>query len=124
MLNLHAPFRRAEERDLGLSAGSAKVVPGRTVLAEEAGRVVALLDGEEDGEAWRVTALFVAESRLDELGRRILAVADALAADDGLVNVTLDPASLGDAWRVLLDQEGFRPTGEGGWLARPVVPQG
>jgi hypothetical protein len=124
MLNLHAPFRLAVAGDLGRPGIPAGIEPGQGVVADESGRIVGALAGGISGETWRVTALAVAPERLDDLGRRILAVADALAADEGLAAVTLDASGLGEAWQPLLDQEGFRPAGQGGWLSRPVVPQG
>jgi hypothetical protein len=100
------------------------VRPGRGVLAEEDGDLVGVLDGAEAGEAWHVTRLVVSGHRLKELGPRVLAVADALASEDGLVVVALDGSGYDEAWQALFAQEGFRPTGQGAWLSRPVVPQG
>ncbi|MDB5558830.1 MAG: hypothetical protein JWQ36_1764 [Enterovirga sp.] len=129
MLNLHPPFRRARPEDmdtlralLGERSGPA---PAEAVVAEENGRVVAALDGRPDGETWRVDAVAVLHERVGELGPRVLRLADALAAEDGLAAVVLDPASLDPELRALLEEEGFRPAPEGrGLMARPVVPQG
>ena len=129
MLNLHPPFRRAnpDDRDtigalLGQRDGSH---PAECVVAEEGGTLFAVLDGRPEGATWRIDALAVARERAADLGPRVLAVADALAADDGLESVTLDPASLDPEMRRILDGEGFRPAEDGsGLMVRPVVPQG
>ncbi|NNM72107.1 hypothetical protein [Enterovirga aerilata] len=129
MLNLHPPFRRARPGDtdmiralLGERSGAA---PGEAVVAEEDGEVTAVLDGRPDGGAWRVEALAVFHERVAELGPRVLRIADALAAEDGLGSVVLDPASLDPQMRALLEEEGFRPAdGGAGLMERPVVPQG
>ncbi|MDB5512769.1 MAG: hypothetical protein JWR08_2252 [Enterovirga sp.] len=127
MLNLHPPFRRATEGDLdtvrALLGERAGPDPAEAVVAEEGGTVAAVLDGRPSGETWRVDALAVANERVADLGPRILAVADALAADDGLASVTIDPRALDPALRAMLDAEGFRPGGNG-LMVRPVVPQG
>lgn len=127
MVNLHAPFRRArsDDRDLvgALLGERSGAQPVDCVLAEEGGAVIAVLDGRPNGETWRVDALAVAHERVAELGPRILAIADALAADEGLFSVTLDPSALDPDLRAILDQEGFR-VGEGGLLVRPVIAQG
>ena len=134
MLNLHAPFRRAASGDetgiakLAGGAGAASIE--HTVVADETGRITAVLSGAPEGETWRIAALEIAPERLRELGPRILAVADALAADEGLASVTLDASGFAQDMLQVLDQEGFRPTadgaGQGGsrTLVRPVVPQG
>jgi hypothetical protein len=134
MLNLHAPFRRAASGDesgiakLAGESGAASLE--NTVVADETGRITAVLTGEPEGETWRITALGVAPERRDELAPRILAVADALAADEGILSVTLDARGFGQEMLAILDQEGFRPVqdgaGQGGsrTLVRPVVPQG
>jgi hypothetical protein len=129
MLNLHPPFRRARPEDtdtiqalLGERTGPA---PGEAVVAEEDGEVVAVLDGRPDGQAWRIDAAAVFHERVGELGPRVLRLADALAAEDGLFSVVLDPAALDPEMRALLDEEGFRPAEGGrGLMERPVVPQG
>ncbi len=55
----------------------------------------------------------------------MLAVADALAADEGLASVTVDPGALDPAVRAILDAEGFRSAEDGsGLMTRPFVPQG
>lgn len=127
MLNLHPPFRRATEADLdtvrALIGERSGPAPADAVVAEEDGAIVAVLDGRPDGEALRVDALAVASGRVADLGPRILAVADALAADDGLFSVLLDPNALDPELRALLDQEGFRLDADG-LMTRPVVPQG
>ena len=103
---------------------SARTYAPRVFTSLRAG-ALAVLDGRPDGETWRIDALAVARERVGELGPRVLAVADALAADDGLASVTLDPAALDPALRAVLDQEGFRPAeGGNGMMVRPVVPQG
>ena len=126
MLNLHAPFRLAEPRDAqGVTelAGRARSSEG-AVVAEEGGRVVAALAGEPAGETWRLDLIAVPPDRLEELGPRLLAIADALAFDEGLTAVTVDPGALGPELAALLDREGFRPGDDGAALTRPVVPQG
>jgi hypothetical protein len=131
MLNLHAPFRWATPEDragwTSLLGGSAPGSLEGAVLVEEAGRITAVLSGEPDGETWRIRAVAVAANRMEELAPRILAVADALAADEGLLSVSVDAGPFGPDMLAMLDREGFRPsTGQGGsrWLVRPVVPQG
>lgn len=128
MLNLHSPFRLATPDD---GSALADLLPGptpsaigpNTVVAEECGRVVAALSGHPDGETWRIDLLAVAPERRTDLTPRLLAVADALASDEGLASVVFDDP--GDAiLSALLDQEGFRPTGQGCRLARQVIPQG
>jgi hypothetical protein len=132
MLNLHAPFRRASPEDAEaitrLSPAGAAPSGNEAVVAEEDGRITAFLSGRPDGEAWRIERLVVAPERAAELGRRILAVADALAAEEAAASVTLDPSALAPELRAILDEEGFRPgdaaPGSRSILARPVVPQG
>ena len=129
MLNLHPPFRRATAEDtdtiralLGERSGPA---PAEAVVAEEDGEIVAVLDGRPDGETWRVDALAVFHERVGELGPRVLRLADALAAEDGLFSVQLDPKTLDPELRAILEEEGFRPAERaGGLMERPVVPQG
>jgi len=132
MLNLHAPFRRATSGDgPGITelAGPGRA-PEDTVVGDEGGRVTAVLSGGPDGGTWRISAVAVLAERLTELAPRILAVADALAAEEGLTSVTLEAGGLGPEMLAILDQEGFRPVqvgaGQGGSsrLVRPVVPQG
>lgn len=106
---------------LGERSGPA---PGEAVVADEDGQVTALLDGRPDGEAWRVDAVAVLHERVGDLGPRVLRLADALAAEDGLFVVVLDPKALDPEVRALLDEEGFRPAeGRAGLMERPVVPQ-
>lgn len=126
MLNLHPPFRRARDEDgetiralLGERTGLA---PAEAVVAEEDGQVTAVIDGRPDGESWRVDALAVLNERAGELGPRILRLADALAAEDGLFRVVLDPAALDPEIRTLLEEEGFRPA-ESGLMERSVIAQ-
>jgi hypothetical protein len=129
MLNLHPPFRRARPEDadsiqalLGERSGPA---PAEAVVAEEDGQITAVIDGRPDGEAWRVEALAVLHERVGELGPRVLRLADALAAEEGLFSVILDPKALDPEMRGMLDEEGFRPASGGqGLMERPVVPQG
>jgi hypothetical protein len=132
MLNLHAPFRRAasgDEARIAKLTGSGTASLESTVVADEASGITAVLSGRPEGETWRIATLAVAPDRRDQLAPRILAIADALAADDGILSVTLDPAGLGNEMLAILDQEGFRQAdaaGQGGSrpLVRPVVPQG
>ena len=114
MLNLHPPFRRLT------ADGEDRVA----VEAEEDGRVTAALSGRPAGEVWRIERLHFEAARLDDLGPRILAVADALAAEEGLATVVLDPAGLDVSMLALLDREGFRPAAGSGLLSRPVIPSG
>lgn len=128
MLNLHAPFRLASPDDgssvAALTIGAEPAVIGpNTVVAEEGGRVVAALSGHADAETWRIDLLVVAAERRADLTPRFLAVADALASDEGLASVTFYDAA-DEVLRALLDQEGFRPAGQGGRIARQVIPQG
>ena len=128
MLNLHAPFRLAAPDD---GSALADLLPGtmpsaigpNTVVAGEGGRLVAALSGHPDGETWRIDLLAVTPERRADLMPRLLAVADALASDEGLASVVFDDPG-DEVLRALLDQEGFRPTGQGGRLARDVIPQG
>lgn len=128
MLNLHAPFRLATPDDGSaladlLPGATLAVIGPNTIVAEEGGRVVAAISGHPEGETWRVDLLTVAPERRAELTPRLLAIADALASDEGLASVTFDDAG-DEVLRALLDQEGFRHAGQGGRLAREVVPQG
>ena len=128
MLNLHPPFRLASPDDGSalsvLTVGAEPAVIGpNTVVAEEGGRVVAALSGHAEGETWRIDLLSVTPERHADLTPRLLAVADALAADEGLVSVVFDDAG-DEIVRALLDREGFRPAGQGGRLVREVIPQG
>ena len=128
MLNLHAPFRLATPEDgsavADLLPGAERAVIGpNTVVAEESERVIAAISGHAEGATWSIDLLAVTPSRRADLTPRLLAVADALAADEGLASVIIDDA--GDVVvRALLDQEGFRPAGQGGRLVRDVIPQG
>lgn len=129
MVNLHAPFRRAVGDD---ATAIARLLPPPgtvavedAVVAEEDGAVTAALAGHPERDAWRLSALAVAPERLEELGPRLLAISDALAADEGLTAIILDPTALADDLRAMLDSEGFRPAEGGSALwSRPVVPQG
>jgi len=129
MLNLHPPFRRATPEDmdtiqalLGERSGPA---PAEAVVADGDGVVVAVLDGRPDGEAWRIDVIAVFHERVGELGPRVLRLADALAAEDGLFSVLLDPAALDPELRALLAEEGFRPAeGRAGLMERAVIAQG
>lgn len=128
MLNLHPPFRLASPDDGSalsvLTVGAEPAVIGpNTVVADEGGRVVAAMSGHPDGETWRIDLLAVAPERRADLTPRLLAVADALASDEGLASVVIDDAG-DEVVRALLDQDGFRPNGQGGRLAREVIPQG
>ncbi len=129
MLNLHPPFRRAKPEDVdtiqALLGERSDASPAECVVAEEDGVIVAVLDGRPDGEAWRVDALAVFHERVAELGPRVLRLADALAAEDGLFSVLLDPTALDPELRALLAEEGFSPAeGSAGLMERPVIPQG
>jgi hypothetical protein len=131
MLNLHAPFRWAVPDDFtrahDWAAGLVPVADGPAVVAEEDGQITAILTGAIQGETLRVTALATAPRSQEELIPRILAVADAIAADEGLAAVVLDPSPFGAEMLAILDQKGFRPADEKGQpqlLSRPVVPQG
>lgn len=127
MLNLHPPFRWATEADRdAITALAGKSAPGaEAVVAEEGGRILAVLSGRPSGESWRVEALAVADGHAAELGPRLLRLADALAAEDELGAVALKPDILAQDLRVLLEEEGFRSAeGDPGLMVRPVVPQG
>lgn len=134
MLNLHPPFRRAtsgdETRIAKLAGTATAALIEDTVVADETGRITAVLAGAPHGETWGITALAVDPQRLRELAPRILAIADALAADEGLASVTLEFSDFSQEMLAIVDQEGFRPVeggaGQGGprTLVRPVVPQG
>jgi N-acetylglutamate synthase-like GNAT family acetyltransferase len=145
VLNLHPPFRRAtpdDARALGeLINGAGRVTaqpranmrPEDAVVGGDPGELFAALVGRPDKEAdaWRIEALAVAPGRsFDEFGTRLLAVADALAADEGLRSVSLVLETVSEEVRAIVDREGFRPdgTGQGGErglsMTRPVVPQG
>ena len=126
MLNLHAPFRWAEPGDAAAIAKlgiQADLSGGQAVVAGENGRVFGFIAGDTDGEVWALRSFWVAPGWEDQLAPRILAVADAIAADEGLAFVRLDKAVAQDGLATLLDQEGFRPD-EDGALRRPVIPQG
>jgi ribosomal protein S18 acetylase RimI-like enzyme len=75
-----------------------------------------------------VDVLAVARERsFDEFGQRLLAIADALAADEGLATVRLTVDQATDHILGVLDREGFRHDGSDGSalsMSRPVVPQG
>ena len=150
MLNLHAPFRRATPDDaraiLDLVNGAGRITAGApadiplegSVVADEGGRVFAALVGRpaKNQDTWRIDALAVAPDRsFDEFGARLLALADALAADEGIFSVSLMAETANDEVRAILDREGFRADGAPGSAAgqgagggvlmtRPVVPQG
>lgn len=128
MLNLHSPFRLARAEDRAASERLPQHVPDGEaaeveVVAEIAGEIRAALSGRSEGQAWRVTRLAIAADRLQELGPRLLALTDALAADEGLASVVLNASRLGPDLRAIAEQEGFR-AGLDGELIRPVVPQG
>jgi N-acetylglutamate synthase-like GNAT family acetyltransferase len=139
MIGLHPPFRRAtpDDRETVAQIGSdGRVTPAmkgepaveNTIVGEEDGRVFAVLAGRPaERDAWQVDVLAVAPERsFDEFGPRLLAVADALAADEGLARVRLTVDQATDHVLDVLDREGFRSDGEGAALSmsRPVVPQG
>ena len=141
MLNLHPPFRRATPDDARSIAelvkgpacvtarGDAQPPIENTIVGDDGG-VFAVLAGRpaDKGDAWQVDLLAVAPERsFDEFGSRLLAVADALAADEGLAMVRLTVERPTHDVQAVLDREGFRPEREQGArlsLARPVVPQG
>ncbi len=128
MLNLHAPFRLATPDDGSAMAellprAEPAVIGSNTVVAEEGGRLVAALSGHAEAETWRIDLLAVTPEHRADLTPRLLAIADALASDEGLASVTFDDGG-DEVLRALLDQEGFRPGGQGGRLAREVIPQG
>jgi hypothetical protein len=85
MLNLHAPFRRASPEDAdaisGLSPGAACGPETRTWWPRRTGDHGVPV-GPARGRGWRIEAVAGAPERVAELGRRILAVADALAAEE------------------------------------------
>src|SRR5829696_3863569 len=97
MIGLHPPFRRAaagdRQRIRDVLKGSGCVTARRdaepaienTVVGED-GAVFAVLAGRPgEGETWQVDVLAVASDHsFDEFGSRLLAIADALAADEGL----------------------------------------
>jgi hypothetical protein len=140
MIGPHPPFRRAAANDRqrirDVLKGSGCVI-GRnaaepaienTVIGED-GAVFAVLAGRPgEGEAWQVDVLAVASDRsFDEFGSRLLAIADALAADEGRAAVRLTAEKLSDDVRAVLEREGFRVEHEQGGkltMARPVIPQG
>jgi ribosomal protein S18 acetylase RimI-like enzyme len=133
------------------------------VVGEEGGRITSLLLGCLDNteetdladapeivhplirlkrrapKGWHVHALAVVpEHRRQGLGARLLRVADALAADEGLAETSLTVAESNEVARRLYDREGYRVVASepvvpdprveltGNWLlmTRPVVPQG
>ena len=133
------------------------------VVGEEGGRVTSLLLGCLDNteetdladapeivhplirlkrrapKGWHVHALAVVpDHRRQGLGARLLRVADALAADEGLTETSLTVAESNEVARRLYDREGYRVVASepvvpdprveltGNWLlmTRPVVPQG
>jgi GNAT superfamily N-acetyltransferase len=139
MIGLHAPFRRATPDDARaiaeISRGAGRVTAradaepeAENMIVGDDGGVFAVLSGRPAGEgAWRIDLLAVAPERsFDEFGSRLLAIADALAADEGLarVRITVDQAT--DHVLAILDREGFRSDDVEGTLSmsRPVVPQG
>ncbi len=142
MIGLHPPFRRATPDDRqavdALGQGEGRITPPShselsldgTVLGEENGRVFAVLSGHpaERGNTWHVDVLAFAGGRsFDEFGSRLLAVADALAADEGLAAVSLVVDAATDHVLAVLEREGFRADGQESAtlsMSRPVVPQG
>ena len=139
MIGLHAPFRRATPDDARaiaeISGGAGRVTPPgdgkpeveNTIVADD-GELFAVLSGRPAGKgAWQINVLAVAPERsFDEFGSRLLALADALAADEGLTRVRLTVDQATDHILQVLDREGFRNDGTEGKLSmsRPVVPQG
>ena len=141
MIGLHPPFRLATSDDrqaiakIIRSDGRITVPSGgepaadKTVVGEEDGRIFAVLTGgPAQGDVWHVEVLAVAPDRsLDEFGPRLLAIADALAADEGMARVDLAVDQATDHVLAVLDREGFRGDGTenaGLLMSRPVVPQG
>jgi ribosomal protein S18 acetylase RimI-like enzyme len=140
MIGLHPPFRRATPDDrqaiakIIRSDGRITVPSGgepaadKTVVGEEGGRIFAVLTGGPEGDVWHVEVLAVAPAdSFDEFGPRLLAIADALAADEGLARVDLAVDQATDHVLAVLDREGFRGDGSenaGLLMSRPVVPQG
>jgi hypothetical protein len=139
MIGLHAPFRRATPAD-ARAIGEISKGPGcitsraqgetavENAIVGEDGKLFAVLAGSPaGGDAWQIDVLAVAPERsFDEFGPRLLAIADALAADEGLASVRLTVDQATDHVLAVLDQEGFRPDGQGAVLSmiRAVVPQG
>jgi hypothetical protein len=109
---------------------SSEPAPEQTVVGEEDARVFAVLAGgpSKAGEHWQVDLLAVAPGRsLEAFAPRLLAIADALAADEGLASVCLTVEAPTHDVHALLDHEGFRVAREEGGkisMTRPVVPQG
>ncbi len=141
MIGLHPPFRRATPDDrqavVTVSGGDGRITAPstdepsieNTIVGEESGRVFAVISGRPaEGNAWHVDVLAVAPERsFDEFGPRLLAIADALAADEGLAAVRLTVDQATDHVLAVLDHEGFRSDGskKGSLsMSRPVVPQG
>ena len=141
MIGLHPPFRLATSDDrqaiakIIRSDGRITVPSGgepaadKTVVGEEDGRIFAVLTGgPAEGDVWYVEVLAVAPADFfDEFGPRLLAIADALAADEGLATVRLTVDQATDHVLAVLDREGFRGNGSqntGLLMSRPVVPQG
>ena len=102
MIGLHPPFRRATPDDrqaiAAITRGDGRITPltgepapDKTVVGEEDGRIFAVLTGgPAQGDVWHVEVLAVAPAdSFDEFGPRLLAIADALAADEGLARVDL-----------------------------------
>jgi N-acetylglutamate synthase-like GNAT family acetyltransferase len=140
MIGLHTPFRRATPHDsqaiAKISSGDGRITSRstgeagveNTIVGEDNGRVFAVLAGSPaEGDAWQVDVLALAPERsFDEFAPRLLAIADALAADEGLATVRLTVDQATDHVLAVLDREGFRSDGAGAALSmsRPVVPQG
>jgi N-acetylglutamate synthase-like GNAT family acetyltransferase len=139
MIGLHAPFRRATADDARaiaeINKGAGRITARSeaepaiedTIVGED-GTLFAVLAGRPAArDTWQIDVLAVAPERsFNEFGSRLLAIADALAADEGLATVRLVVDQATDHVLAVLDQEGFRPDGQGAVLSmiRPVVPQG
>ena len=138
MIGFHPPFRRATPDDrqaiakIIRSDGRITVPSGGEPAADKTvvgGRIFAVLTGgPAEGDVWHVEVLAVAPTDVfDEFGPRLLAIADALAADEGLARVDLAVDQATDHVLAVLDREGFRSDGSenaGLLMSRPVVPQG
>ena len=142
MIGFHPPFRRATPEDRQAVARLCETEgcitpPGQgepslenVIVGEENGRLFAVLAGRrvEAGDTWQVEVLVVSPERsFNEFGARLLAIADALAADEGLAKVNLHVDQATDHVLAVLDHEGFRRDGlenAAVSMSRPVVPQG